>query len=196
MATAIVMPKLGMTMKEGTVIEWRAKVGQALSKGEVVLIIESEKAEAEIEAPADGVLRHVYVEPETTVPSGTLLAAMTDRADEAFDAEAFESQYNASDDRAPARASQADDATRDGAGGGAERATSARATAAPGVGSRRLGARADARAGGPASPAARRRAREMNVDLATVAGSGPGGRVTREGGGQAGGERTPNAGGV
>ncbi|RMF24588.1 MAG: hypothetical protein D6760_02970, partial [Deltaproteobacteria bacterium] len=100
MATAIVMPRLGMTMKEGTVIEWRAAVGDSVAKGDVILLIESEKAEAEIEAPISGVLRHIYVEPERTVPSGTLLAAMTETADEPFDAGVFEAEYLATDERA------------------------------------------------------------------------------------------------
>ncbi len=100
MATAIVMPRLGMTMKEGTVIEWRAAVGDSVAKGDAILLIESEKAEAEIEAPISGVLRHIYVDPERTVPSGTLLAAMTETADEPFDADAFAAEYLATDDRA------------------------------------------------------------------------------------------------
>ena len=87
--TSIAMPKLGMTMREGAVIEWRAAVGDRVEKGSIVLVIESEKSEVEIAAPASGVLRHIYVEAGTTVPCGTLLAAITESADEAFDAEAF-----------------------------------------------------------------------------------------------------------
>ena len=56
------MPKLGLTMQEGTVIEWPIAIGVRVEKGEVVLIIESEKAEIEIEATESGVFRHVYGE--------------------------------------------------------------------------------------------------------------------------------------
>ena len=89
MATAISMPKLGMTMEEGTVVEWPLSAGDTVAKGDLLLIIESEKNEVEIEAPAGGVFRHVYVEAGETVPCGSLLAALTDTADEAFDPDAF-----------------------------------------------------------------------------------------------------------
>jgi pyruvate dehydrogenase E2 component (dihydrolipoamide acetyltransferase) len=91
MATAISMPRLGMTMEEGMVVEWPFSVGDRVEKGEAVLIIESEKAEVEIEAPAEGFLRHIYVEEGDTVPCGSLLGAITETADEPFDAEAFQS---------------------------------------------------------------------------------------------------------
>ena len=65
------MPKLGMTMEEGIVIDWPLAVGGAVEKGDIVLVIESEKAEVEIEAPASGVLRHVYIEAGETVSCGT-----------------------------------------------------------------------------------------------------------------------------
>lgn len=155
MPTAITMPKLGMTMREGTVLEWRAAPGERIERGQALLLIESEKAEVEIESPTSGVLRHVYEEPDATVPCGTLLAALADSADEPFDAEAFRAEQ-----KAPAPAAS-------GASG--------RAGAAPG---RRPTARR--REGAPVTPAARRRARELGLELAGVEGSGPGGRVTLE----------------
>ena len=91
MATPIAMPKLGLTMSEGKVLEWPIPLGGAVAKGQTVLLIESEKAEVEVEATASGVLRHVYVEPDpdALLPCGSLLAAITESPDEAFDAEAF-----------------------------------------------------------------------------------------------------------
>ena len=74
MPVAIAMPKLGMTMEEGTVLEWPLTVGQPVEKGQTVLLIESEKSEVEIEAPASGVLRHTYVDVGVTVPCGTALS--------------------------------------------------------------------------------------------------------------------------
>ena len=90
MAVPIGMPKLGMTMREGRVVEWPVAPGGRVEKGRPVVVIESEKAEVEIEATATGVLRHVYVPEGETVPCGTLLAAITESADEAFDAAAFQ----------------------------------------------------------------------------------------------------------
>ena len=61
------MPKLGMEMSEGTVAGWLAEEGQAVSTGDPVYVIETDKVEHEVEAPADGVLRRL-------VPTGTTVA--------------------------------------------------------------------------------------------------------------------------
>jgi pimeloyl-ACP methyl ester carboxylesterase len=156
MATAIAMPKLGMTMQEGKVVEWPVALGERVEKGQTLLIIESEKAEVEIESIATGFLRHIYVEPEETVPCGTLLAALTDAADEPFDAEAFQRAH----DRP-------------------EQPTAPTPISSPSAPARREATPA-ARAGAAITPAARRLARELEIDLRVVPGSGPGGRVTRE----------------
>ena len=81
----VVMPRLGMSMQEGTVLDWRVQPGQTVAKGQILLLIESEKTEAEIESPGSGTLRHVYVDPGETVPCETLLAVLTQTSDEAFE---------------------------------------------------------------------------------------------------------------
>lgn len=158
MPTAIAMPKLGMSMREGTVLEWRASPGERVEKGQILLVIESEKAEAEIEAPAAGVFRHRYVEEQLTVACGTLLAALTEQPDDAFDAES----YRQAQERTPAATPSRSLVSQPVTGG--------TAAAAP----RSHAARA------PVTPAARRRARELDLDPLSVVGTGPGGRVTRE----------------
>jgi len=151
--TPIAMPKLGMTMREGTVVAWPVPVGAPVAKGQLVLVIESEKAEVEIEAPASGVLRHVWVEPPAIVPCGTLLAAITATADEPFDPDAFRREH----DRPEAPVAPA---------------PAAAVAPLPAAGPR---------AAAPAiTPAARTLARQLGVDPAVVPGTGPGGRVTRE----------------
>ncbi len=157
MATAISMPKLGMTMEEGTVTDWPLEPGKAVEKGEVVLVIESEKAEVEIEAPASGVFRHIYVEEGDTVPCGTLLAAITETADEPFDAGAF----HATEDRPEMKGDRGlrvkgDSDPKSGA-------------ASSGAGARK-----------PIAPAARAAARKFGLDPQEVAGTGPNGRVTKQ----------------
>ncbi len=52
MATPVRMPRLGMTMTEGTVVDWPVPVGERVEKGQTVVVIESEKNEAGIEATA------------------------------------------------------------------------------------------------------------------------------------------------
>ena len=55
MATRILMPKLGLTMTEGTITEWVVAAGQKVEKGSVVMLIETDKVEAEVEADSDGI---------------------------------------------------------------------------------------------------------------------------------------------
>lgn len=62
MSTNIMMPKLGMTMKEGTVEEWHVSEGDTVSKGDIVASISSEKLTQDIEAPADGTLLKIKVQ--------------------------------------------------------------------------------------------------------------------------------------
>ena len=76
-------------MREGIVVAWHVQPLERVEKGQVILVIESEKTEAEIEAPAMGVLRHIYIEPGETVPCETLLAVITPSAGEPFDFEAY-----------------------------------------------------------------------------------------------------------
>lgn len=61
MATEIIMPKLGLTMTEGTVDEWLKNEGDSISKGDIVCSISSEKLTHDVEAPADGVLIKILV---------------------------------------------------------------------------------------------------------------------------------------
>ena len=68
MAKEIVMPKLGLTMTEGTVSKWLKKVGDEVKEGEPLFEVETDKLTNTIEASASGVLRHIFVEEGTTVP--------------------------------------------------------------------------------------------------------------------------------
>jgi pyruvate dehydrogenase E2 component (dihydrolipoamide acetyltransferase) len=147
------MPKLGLTMEQGTVVEWRCTEGQAVRRGEVVLLIESEKVEFEVEAPSDGVVRAIVVPNGETVPCGKVLAILTESAEEPFDLDAILAE-SAVEPEAPKPAAAAD-------------AASAR---------HRRGARAPARA----SPRARRLAEKEGVSLAAVEGTGPEGRITEQ----------------
>jgi len=65
MATPINIPKLGVSMTEGTLVEWMVADGATVQAGEVLYRIETDKVENEIEAPVGGVVRHAGVEGET-----------------------------------------------------------------------------------------------------------------------------------
>ena len=73
MADKITMPQLGESIAEGTIVNWLKKPGDAVEKDENVVIISTDKVEAEIPAPATGVLLDILVEPGETVDVGTVL---------------------------------------------------------------------------------------------------------------------------
>jgi pimeloyl-ACP methyl ester carboxylesterase len=155
MATIIAMPKLGMSMREGRVVSWSVALGAPVEKGQVVVVIESEKAEVEVEATQSGVLRHIYIPADETVPCGTLLGAIASAPEEVFDADAFRRENDHPEKPAPAPAVTARSAVRP--------------AGAPAVAGR-----------APVAPAARALARTLGIDVSTIPGSGPGGRVTKE----------------
>src|SRR5579883_1173563 len=68
MAQLIVMPQLGNTMEEGTILRWLKAEGEEVRKGEPLLEVETDKASMEVEAEADGVLLKILAPPNTTVP--------------------------------------------------------------------------------------------------------------------------------
>ncbi len=148
------LPKLAITMEEGTVVRWLKREGEPVAKGEPVVEIETEKANAEIESTFDGYLKKIAVKEGETAPVEAVLA------------------YIANDEaelRAPFNPP---------AGRGLEPVAKAGTIAAQPVpkATPRVPA---ARPGGPvrAAPAARRLARELGLDLASIPGTGPGGRI-------------------
>jgi pyruvate/2-oxoglutarate dehydrogenase complex dihydrolipoamide acyltransferase (E2) component len=62
MRKEIIMPKIGLDMTEGTIVEWKKKVGDRMERGEVIAEIETDKAVTEIEAAVDGVLAEIVAE--------------------------------------------------------------------------------------------------------------------------------------
>ena len=68
------MPKLGHVMEEGMVAEWLVEVGNAVTKGDVIVKVETDKAVLDVESPFDGILKEIIVFPEETVPVGAVLA--------------------------------------------------------------------------------------------------------------------------
>ena len=73
MATELLMPKLGLTMTEGTIDEWKKKVGDTVQKGEILYSVATDKLTNDVEAEADGVLLKILVQTGETVPCKTLV---------------------------------------------------------------------------------------------------------------------------
>jgi pyruvate dehydrogenase E2 component (dihydrolipoamide acetyltransferase) len=150
------MPALGADMESGTVLEWRVQPGDRVHRGDIVAVVDTDKSDIEVEVFEDGVIEQIVVAPGVEVPVGEILALIS-------------------------------------GGGGHGAAVGPRATAGstpasppPSRPSRRPGKRSapvqrvptpGARAFVRASPLARRRAADRQVDLGQVAGSGPGGAV-------------------
>ena len=72
MAIEVTMPKLGLTMETGKITEWKKKEGDQVKKGEILLVVETEKITYEVEAPGDGIL-HIVVPVEGEVPVAELI---------------------------------------------------------------------------------------------------------------------------
>lgn len=157
MPTEIYMVKLGMTMTEGTVAEWHIPDGGEVKTGEDLYRLETEKVEMEVEAEATGTVRHL-VPDEATVDPGAIVGYIY-AAGEEIPAELPVADAPAAAASAPAVVSAA-----------APSPTPAAAEAPAAVSGGRVAA----------SPAARKLARELGVDLAAVTGTGPRGRVTED----------------
>ena len=69
--TDFVMPKLGLTMTEGTIARWDVAPGKSFARGDIILVVETDKIAYDVEAPAPGVLQAVLVAAGNAVPVGT-----------------------------------------------------------------------------------------------------------------------------
>ena len=78
MAEDIVMPELGQTVSEGKVVEWLVEAGELVELGQPLLVVETDKAEVEVESAAEGILAEIMVHAGSTVEAGTVIARVTD----------------------------------------------------------------------------------------------------------------------
>ena len=81
MSTNVILPKWGLTMEDGVVVEWHVSEGDAVTEGQVIAEVETEKVENDLESPCDGVVARILVDVEVEVEVGTVLAIIA--ADEA-----------------------------------------------------------------------------------------------------------------
>ncbi len=162
MAHAVVLPKMGMTMVEGTITEWFVNDGDAVGPADRLFAFETEKVDYEVEAESAGTIRTLAAV-DDTVEAGAIVAYIL------ADGEALPADAAPPTDVSGAAPKPVGVATP---GPTAPTATPA---AAPIVQAQRS-------PGAPikASPVAKRLAAEHNLDLATITGSGPGGRIIKE----------------
>jgi pyruvate dehydrogenase E2 component (dihydrolipoamide acetyltransferase) len=165
----VVMPRLSDSMEEGTILKWLKADGDEIARGDELVEIETDKATMTYEADTAGTLSIVAQEGET-LPIGQVIARVG-AGDEAPAAA-----------EAPAQATQQAEASGNGAPSEAPPAPAPAATAEPPAAapSPAPAPAAEGNGGRPkASPVARRIAREQNIDLSTLQGTGPGGRIVK-----------------
>ncbi|MBX5449242.1 biotin/lipoyl-containing protein [Thermogemmatispora sp.] len=83
MAETIAMPKWGLTMEEGTIVEWMVGEGDTVQQGDVLAVVETEKTSVELTSPFSGVVARVLVADGETVPVGTPLLVLASSPEEA-----------------------------------------------------------------------------------------------------------------
>lgn len=152
MVTKVVMPRLSLTMKEGTVAQWFKKEGEAVSKGESLVEVLSEKATVEVEAPASGILRKIFAEQGMGMPVNATLAIITAPDEQVTEADL--ETLEAEEEEEKEAVAEAPEVEAEVMSSVEERVI--------------------------ASPAAKRLAKEHGISLAQVKGTGPEGRIIEE----------------
>jgi len=166
----IQMPKLSDTMTEGTLVSWKKKKGDKVSAGEVIAEIETDKATMEWESPEDGTLAEIYVEEGGKVNVGDKIGFIGGEGEEApKKEEAPKEEEKPKEPKAEAKKEKKPQAETEKPVPAEKKEKEAAPVAKVDTGE-------EARI--KASPVARRVAAELGVDLASVKGTGPDGRVT------------------
>lgn len=151
MATEVILTKVDHDMLEGTIVEWMKKEGEWVEKGEVLYVLETEKVTLEIEAPASGFLAKVMAKAGDTLPAGTVIAFIVGEGEPPPETP-VEVKREGREDAAVATPVE----------------TSQKLEPVEEPSAQRV------------SPVARRMAKEHNIDLSRLTGTGPGGRVIKE----------------
>lgn len=158
--TEVIMPKMGDGMEEGTLLEWLKKDGESVKPGEVIGTIQTDKATLELESPGRGKLTGFLIQSGDTVPVGRPIAAILK------DGESLPANWGSGAASAPAEEAPAEAAKSDSTKAPAESSSAPAATS----GNDRV----------KASPLARRVAADAGIDLSTVTGTGPSGRIVHK----------------
>ncbi len=156
MPTRVLLPQWGMGMNDGTIVKWLKREGDAVAEGDPLCEVESAKVNSEVESPGVGTLARIVVPEGMTVDTGTLLAVLLAEGEETVDLPEPMTDAKAS---APAPST---------GGAGVSAANRPAGHKDPAAGRRQI------------TPIARKIAHDLRIDLETVTGSGPGGRILEE----------------
>jgi pyruvate dehydrogenase E2 component (dihydrolipoamide acetyltransferase) len=152
MITKVVMPMLGWTMKEGTIVTWLKKEGEQVEKGEPLLAIETEKVVKDVESPGTGILRKILIPEEATVPVSAVLGIIAKPHE---DISTIQNMLKSSE-------------------------VSLETPQAPTV--KKMESTTSSKPSGKMkiSPAAKKLAEKHNIDITKISGTGPNGRIVRK----------------
>lgn len=163
MIREVSMPALSSTMTEGKIVTWKKSVGDRVERGDILLVVESDKADMDVESFEEGILANILVGDGNNAPVGSAIALIAET-----EAEIAQAQSRTPQPAAPA-------ATKSTPVEISETSSQVPTNGHP------PGSAAQDNGGSVAvSPNARRLARELGVDLAGISGSGPGGRIVGE----------------
>lgn len=186
MAIKIEMPKLSDTMEEGVLSAWLVEEGEAVSAGDILAQVETDKATMDLEAFDDGILLKKMIDEGEAVPIGQTIAVLGEEDEDISD---LTGDAGGSDDASEADASSdAETASAEAEASQPEPASPETEAPASPAGDGELAERTPEPVPAPtdasgervkASPLARRVAQEHSLDLGTVAGTGPNGRIVR-----------------
>ncbi|MEI7775199.1 MAG: dihydrolipoamide acetyltransferase family protein [Verrucomicrobiota bacterium] len=160
MPSYIEMPKLADTMTEGTLVKWRKQPGDKVAMGDVVAEVETDKATMEMESFEDGIIHELLVQIGQKVPIGSKIAMVLSKGEKPPAPGSVPSSGSSVKSAAPSAPASA-----------AASATGHAVAASPEVTQLASGARLKS------SPLARKLAKERGADLASLQGTGPGGRI-------------------
>ncbi|MDG2165013.1 MAG: E3 binding domain-containing protein, partial [Flavobacteriales bacterium] len=174
MAEIVRMPRLSDTMTEGTVAKWHKKVGDAISEGDLLAEIETDKATMEFESFQEGVLLHIGVEEASTAPVDCILAILGDKGED------FSAVIKA--DAAPVIEEKVEEPKQVEKDASVKvepietpKVSSPVVESSPSV----VVSKSTSNGRVKASPLAKRLAKEKGVDISLISGSGEGGRVVK-----------------
>ena len=157
MAKEIRLPQLGETMKEGTVVSCLVNVGDEVKKGDVIFEIETDKATLEMESPVSGSVKHILAELDETLPVGAPLMILGEKDEDV--PQSFVDSLKAGGAAPAAQAAPAQ-----------QTPAAAKPEPEPIKSAGRV----------MASPRAKKLAEDLGVDLVSVTGTGPGGKITEQ----------------
>ncbi len=173
MASEVSMPRLSDSMEEGTVLKWLVEVGGQVKRGEPLVEIETDKANMTHDADADGVLLEVLAQEGDTLPVGEAIARLGDEGEQPSADGTAETAAADVDEPEP----EQDEQEREPEEQQQQQDPQTSPEPEPDRQPARQAASGDERI--KASPVARRMAEEKAVDLGTLEGSGPGGRIVK-----------------